>query len=1235
MASSRSRTLLYKIAADEVDFKRGVQSAERDLGHLESRGTASLNNLKKVALGTSLAIGGGLVALGKSSVQAAIESEKSNARLQAQLKALGISYKAHEDQISRVIQKQSQLAALDDEDLADSFTAIVRVVGDVNKALKLNALAADFARAKHIDVAKAGELVGKVAGGNTGILSRYGIVLEKNATAQQAIAALQEKFAGQAEAYGKTTAGSVERAGVAWENLRENLGAKLAPVLGTVANAFSNLINEISTGEGPGKVIRGVFDSLGVAIGGFVTQVKNGTGPGGALRDVIVDLAKATGTTVKFFDHNRTALSALTTVVGAATAGFVAFKAATAITAAIAAVSGGVTGLTGAFTALRVAMLANPFVAAATAIAALGAALVIAYKKSDTFRAAVDASFNAVRSTIKAVANTFLGFLTTWLGGMQKVVELASHIPVVGGKFKGLAEDIKHTRERLDGWREGLQEADDQGRKYSLQSVRTQNSQTRDSFDKLRHDANANLDDITRTAKTRAQQIRETLGTNSAEGRAAMARNFQAAANAVQAQMNRAGGATKRGTEVMNGYIRQALAQYGITGRAATNYMRGNGVGTFGENERAAGSGHARGGFAKAGGGWIGSQGERGQDMVPIVVGRGEAVLNRHQQRALEADTYPGYLDDLFGQIQTPHYMAKGGYASGGTVTGDTDYGPAMASALNALARAAGTSIYVQSGGRSLGEQAALVRQKGLYSASNPTGAAAPSPNAPHVRGIAADITPGRSVLGALAGRFGLGFPLPSEPWHIQLASGNAGGPGMASVAPLKRVRFPGGMGALSAIGQAGLDAVRRGGQALLNRAVSTSFGGDASSAPVAPGWAGSYGKAQIANLWVRAGGDPKMANLMAAIALAESGGRAGIVNSIGATGLWQIHPGGSQYLNPLTNARTAIMKLRTQGLRAWEAYTNGSYRQFLARGGFAGRRKMGLGGIVGNKRSTNYAIWTNALRHVNPRPAVRVTMPTRVGGGLDDHTIAGLPAYLDKQFQHQTDIALSHAAAALALAELNNNTQAQIDALGREAATWKQRLARAQAQHHTGAVAEAATALAGINGQISDLRQSMQVAVPSFLDFLDANTIRAQVDTPNDKSDDILQAQTRVNYFQQQYNQAVASQSASGISEFGQELLSAREALAQLQESTDTNTAAQEAAAAAQEEQNRILQEHTQALQDLKDEIKRQTDFAASVQNTSEFQLRKALADVISGEIGGRTTRRSYTPGTGVQVAY
>jgi hypothetical protein len=82
----------------------------------------------------------------------------------------GISYRAHAAEIDRVIQKTSQLAGLDDEDLQDAFTNIVRVTGNVNKSLQRRARGG-LRRAKHMDVAKAGEIVGKVAGGNTGILS--------------------------------------------------------------------------------------------------------------------------------------------------------------------------------------------------------------------------------------------------------------------------------------------------------------------------------------------------------------------------------------------------------------------------------------------------------------------------------------------------------------------------------------------------------------------------------------------------------------------------------------------------------------------------------------------------------------------------------------------------------------------------------------------------------------------------------------------------------------------------------------------------------------------------------------------------------------------------------------------------------------------------------------------------------------------------------------------------------
>jgi hypothetical protein len=95
----------------------------------------------------------------------------------------------------------------------------------------------------------------------------------------------------------------------------------------------------------------------------------------------------------------------------------------------------------------------------------------------------------------------------------------------------------------------------------------------------------------------------------------------------------------------------------------------------------------------------------------------------------------------------------------------------------------------------------------------------------------------------------------------------------------------------------------------------------------------------QLANLWIQAGGPPGIAHLMAAIAMAESGGKAGIVNSIGASGLWQIYglPFPGNPLNPFTNAKMAVAKYHSQGLQAWEAYTNGTYRQFMDQGGWLG----------------------------------------------------------------------------------------------------------------------------------------------------------------------------------------------------------------------------------------------------------------------------------------------------------
>jgi hypothetical protein len=337
-----SRELRVLVTADTSKLQTGLKQTDSALGKTEKQ-SHKLAGAVKVA---GLALAGGLVVGLKSSAQAAERAEVSQKKLETQLRSAGISYKAHAREIDNVIQKTSKLAGLDDEDLQDAFTNIIRVTGDVSKSLKLTGLAADFARAKHIDVAKAGEIVGKVAGGNIGILSRYGIQIRKGATATEALGALQGKFAGQAAAYGKTSAGAADRVAVAWENAQETLGAAVLPILAKLANKLADVLGWMQRNQ---KATRAIIVALG------------------ALAAVLV--------TVMVVTKVIAALKALRT----------------------------------AMVAVNVALAANPIGIVVIALAALGVALVVAYKKSETFRKIVDGAWQVVKTGATSAANAIKG----------------------------------------------------------------------------------------------------------------------------------------------------------------------------------------------------------------------------------------------------------------------------------------------------------------------------------------------------------------------------------------------------------------------------------------------------------------------------------------------------------------------------------------------------------------------------------------------------------------------------------------------------------------------------------------------------------------------------------------------------------------------------------------------------------------------------------------------------------
>jgi hypothetical protein len=385
-----ARRIEVIIAGDAKDAERAFGSAADASGKL---GKAA----KVAALGGLAAIAVGL----KSSADKAMEAQTSQVGMETALGNAGIAYDKHAKQIEAVIQKTSKLAALDDEDLQGAFTNLVRTTGNVNKALKDTALAADISRGKHISLEAATNLVTKAELGKGGALTKAGIAVEKGATSVELLDTLHRKFAGSAEAYGKTSQGALERSQVATENLQEAIGSGLLPIQERLATVLATVAGWLSEHTTVAKILIGVVGGLALGV---------------------------------------LAVSAATSV----------WAAATSVAAAAQFV-------------LDAALAANPIGLVIIGLVALGAALVVAYRHSETFRNIVTGALDAVKVAgqkvvdfvtvqIPAAFQTVLGWLrSSWpivavlvSGPFAPLVALATNAFGIRDKFEGALTAIKN-----------------------------------------------------------------------------------------------------------------------------------------------------------------------------------------------------------------------------------------------------------------------------------------------------------------------------------------------------------------------------------------------------------------------------------------------------------------------------------------------------------------------------------------------------------------------------------------------------------------------------------------------------------------------------------------------------------------------------------------------------------------------------------------------------------------------
>ncbi len=101
-------------------------------------------------------------------------------------------------------------------------------------------------------------------------------------------------------------------------------------------------------------------------------------------------------------------------------------------------------------------------------------------------------------------------------------------------------------------------------------------------------------------------------------------------------------------------------------------------------------------------------------------------------------------------------------------------------------------------------------------------------------------------------------------------------------------------------------------------------------------------------------------------------------------------------------------------------------------------------------------------------------------------------------------------------------------------------------------------------------------------------------------------------------------------INEVDDQILGLRADLTQLAGSNDAATAAQEAAIAAQEAHTEALKASAEEMKQLREEVTKQNAIATSTLGIGLREAQRALADMISGELGGLTSQRFATAGSG-----
>jgi hypothetical protein len=222
--------LLFKAGMDSGDFARGIGGI--------------IKNVEGMAL-SLLGLGSASLTL-KYMADEALKDEKATMALASAVKGLKTGTEEGFLALKKYAEQMSEATGIADEELSGALKTLVFATGDTTAAQKSLGAVIDLSRAKEISLEAAAKIVGKAYDGNTQMLKRYGIELDKHASGMTVINELTKKFGGAEDSYLASTQGKLDKAKNSFNLLANEIGSTFLPSMGDAANAVTKFLRSFT-----------------------------------------------------------------------------------------------------------------------------------------------------------------------------------------------------------------------------------------------------------------------------------------------------------------------------------------------------------------------------------------------------------------------------------------------------------------------------------------------------------------------------------------------------------------------------------------------------------------------------------------------------------------------------------------------------------------------------------------------------------------------------------------------------------------------------------------------------------------------------------------------------------------------------------------------------------------------------------------------------------------------------